>query len=341
MRTFPYQRLAAWLLLALMVPAAYAQLIEDRTKLAQTGMQFLTVPLHARAAAMGDAMTAQGGTSASLFYNPAGMALMTERAEFALGQTQWIGDIDYSFGSAAFRPAGGRFGTIGVSVVAIRYGELFETIRADNTQGFEDLGTFSPSAFAAGLGYARSLTDRFSVGGQIKYVRQSLGASTMSAEGGDLVMQDNNVGTLAVDFGVLFQTGFRSLNFAVSARNFSQELAYEEENFELPLSFRIGVSANVMDLAGWEATTHSVLLTVDAEHPRDYVEQVRAGAEYQFMNTLALRVGYVTPTDEEGVSLGAGIQQALSGIGFGFDYAYTRFGAFGNVHRLALEIGLQ
>lgn len=341
MKMSSYKGLLAYLLLALMAPAAYAQLIDDRTKLAQTGMQFLTVPLHARAAAMGDAMTAQGGTSASLFYNPAGMALVTDRAQFALGRNQWIGDIDYSFGSVAFRPADGRFGTVGLSVMAVRYGELYETIRADNAQGFEDLGTFSPSALAAGLGYARALTDRFSVGGQVKYVRQSLGASTMSIEDGNMVRQDNDLGTLAVDFGVLFQTGFRSLNFAVSARNFSQELAYEEENFELPLSFRIGMSVNMMDLVGQEAGTHAVLLSVDAEHPRDYVEQVRAGAEYQFLNTLALRVGYVTPTDEEGISFGAGIQQSLSGIGFGFDYAYTRFGAFGNVHRLALEIGME
>src|SRR3712207_8583717 len=43
-----------------------------------------------------------------------------------------------------------------------------------------------------------------------------------------------------------------------------------------------------------------------AENPRDYSEQIRLGGEYTFMNTLALRAGYVFPTDEEGFNLGFG-----------------------------------
>jgi len=323
-----------------LVSNSFAQLIEDRTKLAQTGMQFLTVPLHARAAGLGDAMTALGGSSTALFYNPAGMALVANTLDLSLGQNQWIGDIDYHFGSIAYRPGRGNLGTFGFSLMAINYGELYETIRADNSEGFEDLGTFSPTALAAGFGYARSLSDKFSVGGQLKYVHQSLGASTLSLDGDIPVKEENALGTLAVDFGVLYRTGFRSLNFAVSARNFSQELSYGEESFELPLSFRIGASMDLMDLVSPDMSTHSLLLAVDAEHPRDYVEQLRVGLEYLFINTLALRVGYVTPTDEEGISLGAGLQQSVRGIDLGFDYAYTNFGVFGSVHRMALQFGL-
>ena len=43
-------------------------------KLAQTGMKFLSFSPDARAAALGDAITAKTGGASSLFYNPAGMA---------------------------------------------------------------------------------------------------------------------------------------------------------------------------------------------------------------------------------------------------------------------------
>jgi len=52
------------------------------------------------------------------------------------------------------------------------------------------------------------------------------------------------------------------------------------------------------------------------------------------MNMLALRVGYVTSQDEYGLTAGFGVHQ----FGVSFDYAYTPFGVFGNVHRFTLHI---
>lgn len=46
----------------------------SQDKLAQTGMQFLSVGTDARAVAMGEAFTTIEGRSSSLFYNPACMA---------------------------------------------------------------------------------------------------------------------------------------------------------------------------------------------------------------------------------------------------------------------------
>ena len=58
------------------------------------------------------------------------------------------------------------------------------------------------------------------------------------------------------------------------------------------------------------------------------------------MNTLALRAGYAFPTDEEGIHLGAGLQQTLGGVGVGASYAYTSFGLFADVHRVSLHLAL-
>lgn len=333
-------RLAAIALVALFGgrPAA-AQQVEEREKLAQTGMKFLSVSADPRAAALGGAMTAIEGTSSALFYNPAGMAWMEGSTDAMIGQTGWIADIDYNHASLAFQPAGGRYGVVGFSLTSVDYGDLQETIFDPTTEaGFIDLGTFSPSAFAVGVGYARSVTDRFSVGGQVKYASQDFGSAVVTADdAGGFLREDIQQDVLAYDFGVLYKTPFESLNFAVSARNFSQEVDFGGESFQLPLTLQIGVSMDVVDLTALDPSMHRLVLAVDAEDPRDFSEQIEVGGEYTFANTLALRAGYVFPADEQSFSLGAGIRQGLGGVGFGADYSYSDFGVFSNVHRVAVR----
>jgi hypothetical protein len=337
------KRTLIWtLLLTGLTGGALAQQAEEREKLAQTGMKFLSVSLDPRAAAMGDAVTASEGGAALLFYNPASIARQEGYLSLALGQVDWIADIQYNQAALALRPGGGRFGVVAFSVLAVDYGELQETIRADNDQGFLDLGTFSPTAFSAGVGYARALTDRFSIGGHAKYVRQNLGSSVDAVrDDGGFVRTSNEKSVMAYDFGVLYKTGFRSLNFAFSARNFAQEIAYEEENFQLPLTLKIGLSMDVTDLMPAASNLHRLRLAVDAENPRDFSEQIKVGGEYVFMDLLSLRAGYVFPTDEQGINLGVGLHQKVRRLGrVGFDYAYTNFGVFSNVNRVAFSLSL-
>lgn len=161
----------------------------------------------------------------------------------------------------------------------------------------------------------------------------------MGRDDGGLVQKDFDAGTLAFDISVLFRTGCRGINFGVSVRNLAPEVTYVDENFELPLTFRIGTAININELARLDTEVHSFHLSIDAERPRSYDEQLRIGVEYLFLDALALRAGYAFPTDEQGINLGAGIQSGFAGARFNFDYAYTRFGVFGNVHRLALKLG--
>ena len=325
------------------VSAPHAQTdTPDRDKLAQTGMKFLSVPGDPRGAAMGSAATAMTGGAEMLFSNPAGMAWMDQSFGLMIGQTQFLTDIDYTHASLAWQPGGGRFGVVGVSLATVDYGSFQETIRSDNEQGYLDLGEFSPQAYAVGLGYARALSDRFSAGGQIKYANQNLGASVSQAgdEEGTYVRQENEKGVLAYDFGVQYKTGFESLVFAVAARNFSQEIAFEEESFQLPLTLQIGVAMDVMDLAASGDGTHSLVLAVDAENPRDFSEQIKLGGEYTFVDTFSLRGGYVFPSDEQGIHLGAGVRQSVGGLGLAADYGFSDYGVFSAVHRVAVRLSL-
>jgi hypothetical protein len=322
----------------LITAAAFGQQQGEQKKLAQTGMKFLSLSLDARAAGMSDAVTSLEGYSSSMFYNPAGMARQTTLTNVSIGMVEWIADIKYQYGSLAISPFNGQYGVVGLTFLAVDYGEFQETIRYDNEQGFIDLGTFSPTAMAIGLGYARALTDRFSVGGNVKYVKQDLGSSTMSLGAGDNPEKEKfDIDVFAFDFGVLYKTGFRSLNFAMSVRNFSEELRYVRENFQLPLTFRIGISMDMFDLIENRDDMHKLFLAVDAERPRDFYEQMKIGAEYVFMNTLAVRGGYIFPSDEQGYNLGIGLQQSLAGTFFSFDYSYSEMGVFSGVHRFAFQ----
>jgi hypothetical protein len=328
------------LIAAVLLAAGTAQ---GQQKLAQTGMKFLSVGTDARAVGMGEALTSIESGSAAMFYNPAGMARLADLADIRFSNLLYIADIQHYVGTFALAPEHGDYGVIGLFVHYVDYGAFQGTVRADNAQGYIDVGAFYPYAFTLGASYARALNDKFSVGGNVKFVRQSLGASA-NAMGvtGFPEMTPNITQVWAFDFGILYRTGFKSLNFGMVVRNFSQEVKYEKEGFQLPLSFKIGLSMNVMDFIAQEKPDHALRVSFDAEHPRDYAETVRLGVEYELMEFLALRVGYVSPQSEYKWSYGIGLRRKADGktMGLGFDYAYTDFGIFGIVHRFTLQVAL-
>ncbi len=321
---------------------------EKLQKLAQTGMKFLSVSTDARFSALGDASTSIEGHSSAMFFNPASMAAMTNFTSISLGQVNWIADINYVFGSAAFMPKNGLYGVFGISVLSVDYGIFKGTIRDSdptNELGYLDTGDFSPNAIAFGVGYAKALSDKFSVGGNIKYVRQDLTTSIIGVTGaaaeGNYSKKSYNGNVFAYDLGILYKTGFKNLNFGMCIRNFSEEVKYEDEGFQLPLTFKVGISMNIFDLIeSMNSDLHSLLLIVDAVHPRDYYEQLNIGAEYLLFNTLAFRLGYSSPNDEHGLSMGVGFQKSYHNYQLALDYAYTNFGVFNDVHRVSLHFGL-
>jgi hypothetical protein len=310
---------------------------QENKKLAQSGMEFLNVKADAKAMGMGGAVTSLDMGSSSLFFNPAGMANMKTFGDVTFSMNEWIADIRHLGFTAAIRPMNGDYGTIGISVQHVDYGEVQWTM-VDNTadKGYKDMGIFSPSAMAIGVGYARALTDRFSVGGQIHWVRQTLGENIIPSTDALQDTVKNEVSPLSFDFGTLFKTGYKSLAFGMSIRNFSKEVKYSQEGFQLPLTFTMGISMDVMDFVNTEARDHSLIVSLDAVHYRSRPEQFMVGLNYTFMNVLSLRGGYVSGEDEDSISMGLGIQYS----GLEIDYAYTPYNVFDSVQRLTARISM-
>jgi len=216
------------------------------------------------------------------------------------------------------------------------YGSIIGTRVADNTAGFIETGNIEVEALAMGVSFAKSLTDRFSVGGQVKFVSQSLG-NTLMPDGSE---KSNKTDGLAYDFGTIYYPGIKSFRFGMGVRNFSKNFKYEDDSFPLPLTFTMGVALDVMDFAGSFGENHNLLVEVDAVHPIDYTERVNMGIEYGFKKIFFLRGGYKFNHDTEGLSLGIGFSIRLIGLMTKLSYSFNDAGVFSPVNRISIGISL-
>ena len=315
-----------------------------QTKLAQTGFNFLSISSDARASAMGDAVNSLSGFSGAMSHNPGSMAGIPTLINSSFSINKWIADINYLSFSLIVSPASGDYGVIGFSVQSIDYGDVEGTmVDRNNPNGYVETGNISPTALAVGFGYSKMLNDKFGVGGRIKYAVQKLGESIFMSDAGDVTTKKNKAEAIAFDFGTVYKTGIKSIAFGMSVTNFSKEVKYEEEGFQLPLLFTIGVSADIFDFVEMQGPSQSLLLSIDATHPRSHPEQVKVGVEYQFMKMISIRGGYISSNDESDFSFGVGLSTTsldVSPVNLTVDYSYTPFGVFNNVQRFTARISL-
>jgi len=299
-------------------------------KTAQSGLQILKIDVGARPAAMGGAYSMVGNDALAMFYNPAGVAEIQANVDFFATQTKWIADIPYV--AAGVVKNFGNLGNLGINIIAADYGDIMGTeVDPNSAAGYIETGNLDVNAYVIGLTYARSLTNKFKVGGQIKYASQHLGENVLSAE----ETVQNEVSGLAFDFGTIYYPGFKSLQFGMSIRNFSQQFRFVDKAFQLPLTFSIGAAINMMDFIDNDGS-NSLLLAVDALHPNDYTERLHIGLEYSFHNMFFVRGGYKTNHDIEGLSAGFGVEKSINGLGLRFGYSYSSIDVFDPVSRFSL-----
>jgi len=307
------------------------------SKIAQSGMKWLSIPIGARGAALGNAYTAGSADASAVFWNPAALALV-ENGHVFVNRTQWIADINLNAASVSYEVEG--LGTFGIHFMSVDWGTFKGTEFTGDLSLYKTTGTFSPEDLAIGISYARRISDKFLVGGNIKYISEDLQGGHI----GTLTnprQYDAKLNAIAFDFGTLFYTGYKDLRFGVSIQNISAEYKYRYEAFPLPLTFKFGLA---MDLAKsfflGEESDQSVTLHVDAVHPRDFSERLHFGLEYGFQQMIFLRAGYKTNYDEEDLSLGAGIRYDISdNYELGVDYSYISFENFDAVHMFSFDFG--
>jgi hypothetical protein len=298
-------------------------------KAGQAGFTFLSIPTDARTAAMADAGIGVIGSASGTLYNSAALAFLDGREAY-FSSVQWIANTTLLAGGVTVNFPGK--GTAGIAFQSYDAGSFNGTAIDTNPagNGFTDTGTFTTTNFAMSVAYGFKITDRFSIGATAKLASQDLGSGSVFI-GGSRITVDNSKSVLGFDLGTYFNTGFRNTVLAMSIRNFSSELSYQRERFELPRNIQLGLLFDLVSLSGNTPAPHHLDLATDITNPIDFDERINLGVEYRFAQpgaslAYALRGGYKVNHDTEDYSFGGGIRfKNETGKGFRVDYAYRHF----------------
>lgn len=322
----------------------FAQIDRTTTKVGTTVAGFLKIPAGARSIALGGGATAVEGDVYSMYWNPSALARLKTPGETSFNHAQWLADVDYNFLASGLTIEG--FGTLGFTVTSLSVPE--DIVRTEiNPEG--DGRRWGYSALAMGVSFARSLTDRFSIGFTGKYIRE--GIWNMSAQG------------FAVDIGTIYTTTFNNLKIGASISNFGTKMRldgqditfnnfpggdqgqgpqnvesiYKTESYDIPLMFRFGITVDLLQMDEIRATA-----SVDAVHPNDNTEYINSGIELGYDEMFFGRVGYKSlfmQDSEEGLTWGFGVNILLSNTtGIKVDYAVADYGRLENVQYLTVGI---
>lgn len=305
-------------------------------KLAQSTMDFQSVSISPKASALGDAFMAVGTGAESIFYNPAGIVETDKTFDVVIDYTQWIADINYLAGAAAWNL--GNYGSVGISLLSVNYGTFNGTSldpSVGSQLGYIDNGTFADvSAYSFGVSYGKAISTQFAVGGNIRIAGQNLGTNQFA----DGTSTKNNATKLVFDLGVKYNTEFNDFRFGMAIRNFSSNIIREEIYEQLPLTFTVG---GAIDLLNFINPTHpkedALTFAVDFVHSNNFSERFNVGLEYKFLGMLAVRGGYQTNRDIMSWSGGIGFNSSIAGNDVEVNYSFSKMDIFKNVNRFSVE----
>lgn len=306
---------------------------EQFGKTGSVGAQFLKIAVGSRYQGMGEASVAIVDDAYSLYWNPAGLASI-EGSNITFTNVNWMTDIALNYVSFGTRIE--DFGTIGFSATMLTMGDM-EVTTVEEPEGTGE--QFGASSFALTGGYATNLTHRLAFGIAVKYVYEKI--------------YNESAGGFAFDFGTQLRTGFKSLRIGMNIANMGAQLKFSGpdlmgpldinaganptgtanvEDYELPLTFRLGMAFDLLDRADSRWT-----VAVEAKHPNDNDQQASLGNEYGYQDKYFLRAGYKFNYDEQGLTLGAGFRSKMGEqTALIIDYAWSDFDNLESVHRFSV-----
>ncbi|MFA6439380.1 MAG: PorV/PorQ family protein [Bacteriovoracaceae bacterium] len=311
------------------------------TKTGTTAASFLKISLGARSTAMGGAFTAVSTDLSAIYWNPAGLGRLNS-GEASFNHIDWIADIKYDNAAIAIPLV--DLGTLGLSFTSLNVGEI-EVTTTEDPEGTGE--RYTAGGTLMNISFAKNLTDKFTIGVNIKYIREylwNMSAQSFAFDFGTLytapILNGFHIGASMSNFGPKMKLEGRDNKILVSTGAGGKNIIDGElslEGYDLPLIFRVGVATDVV-----QDGYHRVTLAVDAVHPNDNTEYVNSGIEYSWANTIALRGGWKSAFErgtEQGLTFGGGLNYALTPLlNISIDYAYVDFGRLKPVHYLSFGL---
>lgn len=332
------------ILMVISVDRSFAQTDVDISRVGTTVATVLKIAPGSRALGMGSAYVGVSDDIYSTYYNPAGITRAKGNGQVAFNHSNWLADVDYDYAAGSINIDG--IGTLFATFSSLRVPT--DVVRTfDYPEG--DGRSWDANSLVIGVGYAKSLTDRFSIGFQFKLIQESIWNSSASGVALDVgtyyvtPFNDLVIGASFSNFGTKMQLDGRDLRFNLDPNDAPESgpnnipSEYLTEENDLPLNFRVGLAMDVV-----ETRFFKLNLAVDAVHPNDNKEYVNTGAEFSYNNMIFLRGGYKAlflPNSEQGLTLGVGLNYDLTpDLTFTFNYAYADYGRLNDIQYF--DIGL-
>ena len=324
------------------------------------GANWLHLGIGARGGAMAGAVGSSVSGPTGWFWNPAGAAT-SESFSLAAGRQNLYDalDISQTYAAGSIPVLGG---VVGFHLNTLSSGPIRRTTEL-NPFG-ERLGgnVFEWNSTVVGLGYAKRLTDRLSVGGQVKYITEGIPDAGTRWVAFDIGTQFNtglygltiggaiqNVGGTARASGALIQRVIQTADGSVLSE--ARRVQVFTNNTELPVEFRLSLGADLLgganSLMGGASGKNTLSAELSVTDATDYSTQYALGAEYGFRNMLFLRGGKRMYNDGRdrgdvgsvGLTGGFGLRLPIRSRSLRFDYSFESAGALQNIQIFSFEVG--
>jgi hypothetical protein len=363
--------IAFCLLLSLFASAQATSSGENSYNPITTAVPFLTITPDSRHGAMGDAGVATSPDANSQYWNPSKFAFVDEQFGFALSFTPWLrqlfNDMNLAYLSGYMKLKGNA--TIGASLRYFSIGEIQLT-----DQNGTNLASVKPNEFAVDFSYSRKLSDVFSGGVALRYIRSDLSGGI----GSDVYVPGN---AWASDVSFFYNKNLSTNNnrkiiaAGINISNIGSKISYDNgSNKEfLPANMKLGATYTTelsqyntfsfsLDFnkllvptpkigAGNNAGTGvvSAVFSSFGDAPGGFKEELQefnysAGIEYWYNRKFAIRGGYFNENINKGnrkfFSTGLGVKMNIASIDFAYLIPINQNNPLANTVRFTLLFDL-
>ncbi len=220
--------------------------LSGRRNVITTAVPFLGISPDARTGGMAGTGVAMPPSGTAPYWNPATLGNLKHDGELSASHTPWlrnlnIPDISLNYLSGYYK-INNRSGIGG----ALRYFSLGD-IQFTDRNG-KELREFRPTEFAISTSYGRQLSDEFSVGVSLRYIRSNLAGNTPT--GGGTETQPGNA--VSGDIGAYYNTEVELFNteadlaFGANMRNLGSKISYNNTQGGdfIPMKLKLGSYLN-------------------------------------------------------------------------------------------------
>ena len=214
-----------------------------------TAVPFLTITPDSRHSAMGDVGAATSPDANSQYMNPSKFAFAQDKWGFAISYTPWlrqlVSDVNLAYVSGFYQlDPSQAFGG------SLRYFSMGQ-IALTGVDG-QNIGNVSPSEFALDISYSKKLSDYFSGGVSLRYIRSDLAAGFGGTQAGAETYSAGNAFASDVSFyyhNKLGKEGTKnSISAGVNFSNIGTKISYNQGSTKefLPANMKLGTTFTTM-----------------------------------------------------------------------------------------------